>query len=339
MMHERLRLALVGASQWGLLVGDALVKDERAVLAVCCDVDRSRAEAAAERFGARAVTSLDEVLVDASVAAVVNVGPTHLHAHFCRQIASAGKHIFVSKPLATSLSEARDVAAACADAQVLLMVGHNDRRRPGHRKTKELVENEALGTVIMAEAHNSHPGGTHLRPDDWRWQEKSCPTGSFLQLAVHCVDTLQYLLGPIEKVSAAANKLFLQAEIPDAVLAVVQFHTGVLGYIGSSYVVPATRYLNVYGTRANAFCDRGETVTLRYAPGDTDPKRLEVKQNDYLAEEMSEFVDCIIDNKEPETGVEEALAAQAVVDAVRTSIETGKLVTIDHSVEGWLKWT
>lgn len=99
------------------------------------------------------------------------------------------------------------------DAGVTLLVGHQMRRVGAARRTKALLEEGVLGTVVLAEANFSLPGV--IIPDQWRAHRRTCPGGPLMQLGVHHADTLQYLLGPVVRVRGSFARLSTAAEIDD----------------------------------------------------------------------------------------------------------------------------
>ena len=95
--------------------------------------------------------------------------------------------MFVEKPIADTVEAAERMRDACTEAGVLLMVGHAFRRLGAARRAKALVD-EALGTVVLAEANFSLTG--KLPPTAWRAQRARNPGGPLMQLGIHHVDTL-----------------------------------------------------------------------------------------------------------------------------------------------------
>ena len=249
------------------------------------------------------------------------------------EAAQAGIHVVVDKHIANTIEDAKEMVGACQQAGVILAVGHNTRRRAGHRKMKSLIDEGALGKIIMAEANFSHSGGLGLKPEHWRWDKDKCPGGPLMQLGVHHADTLGYLLGPVKKVSALFSKLATPAEIPDITMTVMEFEAGVLGYIGSNYATPPVFYINVYGTEANLFCEFGSKLSIQRKDASVK-EEVKVEEVDSILEELEEFADCVRLGKKPEVSGKEAIDALAIVQAAIKSVETAGPVTIDEVPEG-----
>jgi predicted dehydrogenase len=145
------------------------------------------------------------------------------------------------------------------------------------------------------------------------------------QLGIHHADSLQYLLGPVARVTAWQRHLAIPAEIDDTTMALLEFENGVLGYLGACYAIPDMRFIHVMGTRANVRWDRALGLVLE---GENQREQIPVVENDTIQEEMDEFAHCILKGSAPEVGGEEALAALAVIEAAVLSNQRGRAVEI-----------
>ena len=285
------RVALIGAGMWG-----------------------PRLAAAAERAGLELVDAIE----DADGALIAT--PNHVHAENAIACAAAGKHVFVEKPIADTVEAAERMRSACAEAGVLLMVGHGFRRLGAARRAKELIGE--LGTVVLAEANFSLPG--KLPPHAWRAQRTRNPGGPIMQLGIHHVDTLAYLLGPVARTTGRFARVHTEAEIDDVGVVTLEFASGALGVLTGSYVSPHTFSLRVLGSagvldyRADLGAvwpdatrvDEVSTLTLNGEPVAFEPR-------DMLAEELAEFGAAIRGEAVVETGADEGIAAlRVVLDAV-----------------------
>src|SRR5262245_24815954 len=124
----------------------SMAKDTR--LVAVCSRDRERAEAFADKHGAQvAYTSLEALVDDPRVDAVLIASPNFLHAPYTVRAAQAGKHVLVEKPMAVSIEEAVDMVRACQAYGVKLGVGFHLRYHPGHQEARRLVGEGVLGTL------------------------------------------------------------------------------------------------------------------------------------------------------------------------------------------------
>jgi predicted dehydrogenase len=216
---------------------------------------------------------------------------------------------------------------ACEDAGVTLMVGHAFRRLGAARRVKQLLDEGALGRVVLAEANMSLPGT--FKPGAWRAERERNPGGPIMQLGIHHVDTLAYWLGPVQRASGRFAHVHAGADVDDVAVVTLELESGALATLTGSYVSPKTLSLRLLGTdavldyRTNfavwpdaEALDRVTTLTL-------GGESLEFEQRDMLAEELAELGRCIRGEAEPETGADEGIAALAVVlQALESQAET-----------------
>jgi predicted dehydrogenase len=272
-----------------------------------------RLAAACERAG------LDLVDVD-DAEGVVIATPNHVHAENAIAAAAAGKHVFVEKPIADTIEAAEQIRDACVQAGVVLMVGHAFRRLGAARRAKELVGE--LGTIVLAEANFSLPG--KLPPSAWRAQRARNPGGPIMQLGIHHVDTLAYLLGPVVRTTGRFAHVHTEAEIDDVGVATLEFASGALGVVTGSYVSPHVFSLRLLGSEgvldyradlgavwpAAERVDEVSTLTL-------NGSRVEFEPRDMLTEELAEFAAAARGEAVVETGAAEGIAAlRVILDAV-----------------------
>jgi predicted dehydrogenase len=265
------------------------------------------------------------------VEGVILVTPNDAHAEQAIACAERGRHVFVEKPIADTVEAAERMREACASAGVTLVVGHAFRRLGAARRAKELIDSGALGRVVLAEANFSLPG--KLSPDAWRYYRERNPGGPLMQLGIHHVDTLAYLLGPVRRSTGRFARVHTQAEIDDVGVVTLQFESGALAAVTGSYVSPKTFDMRLLGTEAvleyrtdmSIWPDAGrmdEASSLTVAG-----ERVDFDERDMLAEELAEFERCIRGEAEPETGADEGVAAlRCVLDALTSAAKEQELV-------------
>ena len=162
-----------------------------------------------------------------------------------------------------------------------------------------------------------------------------------MTMGVHHADTLQYYLGPIQKVFAFFSKLYTTAEVEDVTMTTFQFASGVLGYLGSTYSSPRANWVYLYGTDGHLFCTLSlpnvpfeeylkvwsvvdkYTLLQLYDKGKDKPETIPLSVGDPILEEVDEFADCIRSGKKPETDGQGALAALALIRAAMDSARAG----------------
>jgi len=321
------RLALFGPGGFGYERARAMASSALVDFAACYSPFEVERKACAEEFGVTVAEQETDIWEDPTIDGVVLSTPNQIHLQQIQAAANSGKHVFVEKPLAPKLAEAIEIVDLCEAAGITLMVGHNARRRARIRLMKRFLDDGRLGRALVAEANNSHSGGLTLQPDDWRWSPDNCPGGPLTQLGIHHIDTLQYLMGPVARVSAWQRRLAIEAAIPDTTTTLLGFESGALGYLGAHYAVQSTRYIFILGTEANVRWDRVMGFVLE---GEDGQETIELDEIDTIQEEIDEFATSIASHTEVEVSGREALAAVAVIEAAVLSNQRGRPVDISE---------
>jgi UDP-N-acetyl-2-amino-2-deoxyglucuronate dehydrogenase len=309
-------IAIVGTGMWAPRLAAAA---DRAGLGLvtCFSRDERRRGEFAERFGCEPAASFEEAIEYPDVEGVLLVTPNDVHEEQALACAERGRHVFVEKPIADSIDAGERMRSACAQAGVALMVGHAFRRLGAARRVKELLDDGALGPVVLVEANISLPGS--FKAEAWRAHRERNPGGPIMQLGIHHVDTLAYWLGPVERASGRFAHVHSEADIDDVGVVTLEFESGALGSLTGSYVSPKTLTLRLLGTEAvldyrTDFsvwpeAQKLDGVTTLTLAGE----RVDFEERDMLAEELAEFGRCIRGEAEPETGANEGIAALAAV--------------------------
>ena len=258
-MMARLQTALIGVGAWGQVLAKAASGSDK-IEFVCCVGRNPERLAAFSRDTGLPARDIDAVLADKTIAAVVLALPNELHFEFARRAARAGKHIYIEKPIANTMSDALAIAALEAAHGVRIVVGHCARLLSGMRAIRGAIDAGKLGKVSQIEANFSNDRGLRLTPQDWRWYSDSSPGGSLSQIGVHQFDTLRYLGGDIAAVSASAGRHSpAGAEVEDQWIVAVHFADGKLGTVMSSWTSPGTFNVRATGAEALMFYDIDQT--------------------------------------------------------------------------------
>lgn len=331
-------VALIGTGMWGRRLGAVVKRTFSLRLVTCYSRTAENRDAFAAEFECDSAASFEAAIEHPDVQGVLLLTPNNVHAEQTVACARRGKHVFVEKPIADTLSDGFRIWDACRAANVVLMVGHAFRRLGAARKVKQLLDEGVLGSVLLAEANFSLPG--RLTPDRWRYYRETCPGGPLMQLGIHHADTLQYWLGSVKRVQGAFAHLATAAEIDDVGTALLEFESGVRGTLSSSYGVPKNFFLRLYGTEANLHydtdmaiwpqadqMDAATTLTLQTKAGQ---ETIDFEPRDMLVEELDEFAACINGEAVPETGAVEALASLEIFRGAIDSHESGRIYSMEE---------
>ncbi|MQA04163.1 MAG: gfo/Idh/MocA family oxidoreductase [Streptosporangiales bacterium] len=346
-MDNRVRLAPVGLGRWARVLARGAQRGDVVELASCFSRDEERRAAFQQDFGIpRSAASYEELLADPEIEGVIITTPNDTHRDVCVQALEAGKAVYTDKPIAHTLEHANAIAAAVEATGKVFAVGHSARRLAGHREMARWVADGRLGDVSLTEANFSNERGLELTPKTWRYFAAKSPGGAFIQLGVHHADTLQAMLGPVKSVTAQVRRLYTAAEVPDAVMAICEFESGALGYLGTGWASPGIYRMSVLGTKAALNYDLDFTkwdeshqaddwaqLEAQFY-GESERTALTPPRTDMFREQLDEFALAIRGQAKVEVGAAEATRALAVVHAALLSSERGgTAVTLQEVIE------
>lgn len=322
---SNVRVASVGLGWWGKELARAAGAAGVELVTCFARTPETREEFVAE-FGCSQASTLDEILEDDSIDGLLIATSHASHRPLIERAADAGKHVFIEKPLALSVEDARASVEAAGDAGVVLQVGFQRRRLPAHRKLKELIQTGSLGDIEMLEANHSLPN--RIPEGAWRWDEEQSPLGSMTSLGIHQIENFHYLGGPIARVGAV-NRRGRAVPIDEAAGMVFEFSSGAVGTLLSSFFTPWRISLAVYGTGGAGFADRDGSTLHFQGVEDKEAEEVPLEPLDPVADQLVEFADCIRDGRSPEVGGVEGFAVVAVLAAASRSTESGKFEAVE----------
>lgn len=328
------QIGLVGLGYWGTRVAEAAAATPEITITRCFARTEATREAFAATYGCRPASSYAEMLADDDIEAVALITPNRAHHGQIMPAIEHGKHIFVDKPVTATLEEGVEVVKAVREAGLVMAVDHECRWEPPVRKMKQMLDEGVLGHVLMVEGNISTTTGTKIQPTEWRWHRSECPGGPLIQIGIHHIDLLQYLLGPIIRVHGWQKHQVLDAPIDDTTVTLLEFKDGTLGYLGSGYAAARSAWIHVYGGAAVGIYDRFKGLDFSGTLLDDDPERWRVPPASYddpivmIQDALADFARCVRTGRRPEvTGLDSLTALAVVLGAVKSN-ETARSVDI-----------
>jgi predicted dehydrogenase len=328
MAVEPLRVASLGMGWWSDVLADAINRSGKLKITACYSRSEEKRAAFAAKYGCRAVPSYEAILDDKDIEAVINTTPNGVHLETTRAAADAGKHVFLDKPIANTVSDGRRITEICRKARVVLALGYQRRRESQFRWIKRQIDEGLFGKLVNAEANISRDRLGKIDLGSWRYQAAGMPGGVMLQIGIHYTDVLEYLLGPVKAVSGRFARLVLPGDNPDVASLVLEHENGALSTLNASYASASEYYLmNIYGKEATAYYDMFEGLRM-LKRGEEKPVKVAFANKDTIAEELEEFADAIRNGGAPEIGGEYATTSLAVIRAGIVSAREGRHVEI-----------
>jgi predicted dehydrogenase len=328
MAFEPVRVACIGMGWWSDVLADAMRRSDRLRIVACYSRSADKRAAFGEKYGCSAVDSYEAILADPRIEAIVNTTPNNVHLETTRAAARAGKHVFLDKPVANSMADARAITEVCRASGVVLSVGYQRRRESHFRWIHAEIASGAFGKVVNAEANISRDRLGKIDLNSWRYTSDGMPGGVMLQIGIHYADVLAYLLGPVKAVRGQFAQLVLPGDNPDVASLLFEHESGALSTLNASYASASEYYLmNVYGKDATAYYDlHGGLRVLRRGIGRVEP--VPCAKNDTLVEELEEFAAAVRGEGRPEVEGDAATASLAVIRAGIRSAREGRRVEV-----------
>lgn len=205
--------------------------NERIKLVAVCDKVKERADRYAEEFSVKAYYDYEEMLEKESLDLVSICTPSGLHPKHGIMAAEKKINVLTEKPMAVTLDGANRLIRACDDNGVKLFVVKQNRLNPPVRLLKNAIDKQRFGKIFMANATVfwQRPQD-YYDAADWRgkWEFDG---GAFMNQASHYVDLIQWLVGPVDYVTAVTGTLARHIEAEDTGAALLKFRNGAIGVI------------------------------------------------------------------------------------------------------------
>jgi predicted dehydrogenase len=325
-----MNVACIGMGWWSDVLADAIVRSGRMKIVSCYSRSRDKREAFARKYACTAAASYEEILGDRRIEAVINTTPNSAHLETTYAAAAAGKHVFLDKPIANTIDDARAITAVCRQAKVVLALGYQRRRESHFRWVKEKIQAGVFGKLVNAEANISRDRLGKIDLNSWRYTAEGMPGGVMLQIGIHYTDVLEYLIGPVKAVSGRFVRLVLPGDNPDVASLVLEHENGALSTLNASYASASEYYLmNIYGKEASAYYDMHNG--LRWLKRGSDKSApVAMQKNDPIVEELEEFANAVRGDGEPEMDGERSTRSLAVLLAGIKSAREGRRVEIEE---------
>lgn len=331
-----LRLGIIGAGRIGKVHCESIgryVKD--AVVACVADpFMNAETEKTVKALGAEKVTKdYREILADKSIDAVLICSSTDTHAKISIEAIEAGKHVFCEKPVDHDVDKILEVKAALAKSNVKYQVGFNRRFDHNFEAVRDAIASGKIGHLDVLKICSRDPGAPPV-------EYIKVSGGIFLDMTIHDFDMVRFLSGDeVESVYAVGgvtvDKAIGEAGDIDTAIITMKLKGGTLAVIDN-----CRRATYGYDQRAEAFGALGQvtiandcksSAVISDANGVTAEKPLYFFLERYMqayVKEITEFVDCIVNDKPVSVGIEDGLQAVAIGIAAKKSLETGMPVKL-----------
>ncbi len=349
MAQDEIRLGIIGmglnnmASTFAMLDD---VDDLRYKITAICSVPQETVDDCKTKFNVPfGTTNYKELVTRDDVDVVCVFSPDHLHAEHATAALQAGKHVVCTKPMVTSLDDAKALVTLARQKGVKFLVGQTMRFDRQFLAAKKLFDDGELGDLIALESYYLHDMRPIFDFTPWRL---TVPQDFMFGGCVHSIDVIRAFGGDIDEVHAFSNKGGMTTDYPidDNFFLNVRFKSGAIGRVSGLYgiVHPPTPMMQfgLYGNKGSMqaeFTDN-EPGELRVTLDSSDPKEPVITayepERDLSAyghgatviRYMRHFQECLDKDLDPSPSVVDGAKSVAVGAAARESIKTGQAVKV-----------
>ena len=304
-----LQIGIVGFGWWGRHIAARLKDHHELSVRAVAEPDLSKHEEI-RNLGISQVADTTELLADPGIEAVILTSPNRLHDSQVVDCANAGKHVFCEKPLSLTAEGARSSIASCADAGVVLGVGHERRFEPAIQALKAHLDAGDLGVVMHAELAFSHNKLKTLDSSSWRTSRHHAPAAGMTQMGIHLSDLLIWFFGPVATVQAVTADRSLGWETGDLLTVQIQFQAGMTATMQAILNTPHFLRTHIFGSE--------EWIEIRNETHpDTPGGKVEMLRYRELADQKSqsfEWSDAVLANLEAWAGAIRGKASYPISD-------------------------
>jgi predicted dehydrogenase len=313
--------AIVGLGRWGRRLVEAAIDHGRLRIVRAVEPECEGAQNFCAEHRLELTGSLDAVLADPAIDAVLLATPHSLHPAQVMACAAARKQVFCEKPLALCRADAARMFDACREAGVALAVGHNRRFWPSMAALRDTVASGELGAILHIEGHNSNENSQGITAG-WRLSPLESPGGGLTGAGLHVLDAFVSMLGPVHRVYARLNSREQGPPPLDTAMLAIDFVNGATGALATVRATPLYWRVHVFGTEGSAeVLDEGTMILRKTA---SRPRQISWPAIDVLRAELDAFADTIEQKLAFPVPEVDVLATLSAFEAALRSMQSGK---------------
>ncbi len=234
-------------------------------IAACADIRSDRAERQAAQYGVSNVCSVDELLSDLSIDAVLNLTIPAAHSEVNEAALEAGKHVFLEKPLGVELDAGRRVVELAEKKGLLLGCAPDTFLGGGGQTCRKIIDEGVIGEPVAATAFMAGHGHESWHPDPAFYYQAG--GGPMLDMGPYYLTALVNLIGPAKRIAGRTSRVFderiatsearmgerIPVEVPTHQTGTVEFHNGALATVIMSFDIwkHSLPRIEIYGTKGS----------------------------------------------------------------------------------------
>jgi len=264
-----LGFAIVGTGMISRFHARAIEDVRGAKLVACCDMAADRANQFAAEVGCTPYSDMKKMLADPAVDVVTIATPSGAHMEPAVAAARAGKHVIVEKPLEITLKRCDRIINECEKNGVKLSTIFPSRFHDSSIQMRKAIDQGRFGRLTLGDAYVKwFRTQEYYDSGAWRGTWKLDGGGALMNQAVHTVDLLSWLMGPVDEIQAqTATLAHKRIEVEDVAAATLKFKSGALGVIeATTAAYPGyLKRIEIHGSEGTAVLEEEDLKTWDFA--------------------------------------------------------------------------
>jgi len=340
-----MNFAIIGCGSISRVHLTAMKKIEEAVAVAVVNIHEKKAKEMANEFSIfRIYTDWKDAFRSKDVDAAIICLPHKLHYQCALDALKAGKHVLIEKPISIRSEEAKEMIEMAKREKLTLMVAHMKRFDKRFVVMKEKIAEGGIGQVFLAKSE--WVGSKEIFTTIHWVVDPTQGGGPLMGYGIHHVDLLQWIIGPIKRISCYTNKLvWPKAGVEDSAVAIMEFENGAIGsliYSWGAEISGSYESLVIHGTMGSLKLENEDLFyTSEKNYGDRTPRCLDTKREDqkdiYVQKfgkemnltslepfvmETKHFIECVNNKKKPLIdGTEAKKTVDIIIKAYRSAVK------------------
>ncbi|MBM4048289.1 MAG: Gfo/Idh/MocA family oxidoreductase [Planctomycetes bacterium] len=340
---------LVGCGMIAEFHAKAISEIAKAKLVAVSDCIPASAERMGKAYGVPFYSDYNEMVKRDDVHIVNICTPSGAHMEPALAAAKARKHVAVEKPLEITLKRCDKVIKACEKAGVKLATFFPSRFTPCNQLLKKTLESGRFGRVTLGDVYNKWwRTQQYYDSGGWRGTWALDGGGSLMNQAVHAIDLLQWMMGPVKSIDGFTAMLCHERiEVEDTAVAILHFESGALGVIeGTTSVYPGLlRRLEIHGSKGTVILEQDTVKTWQFEQEQPEDAAVRKDFGDKPAgpgavadprdishlghrKQIEDFIEAVEQNRRPLVDGPEGRKAVEIICAIYKAAQTGKRVNL-----------
>lgn len=327
-----LKIGIIGAGGFGSIHLSGFSKNSDCELVAIASRTEEHARAASEEYLIPKVyagnDSWEKMLDNEKLDIVSICTPNYLHAPIILKAIEKNCHILCEKPIAISKEELDQIELELSSKDLIFFTSFQKRYNPIFKLIKDVIENGILGKIILVRYYFSHYGPykswNALSEEKWFFDSKKAGGGVLLDLGVHCIDILRYLIGEYDNINGITfNTSCINMKEEDNCNVLFRFKNNASGLISVSWCNEPSETIDIFGTKSFIKVDLSGRNLPSFGPESLKSNKLikdllDFKPTNESAQNklIDHFINCVLTKKQEHPNFEDGKkAVEFVLDA------------------------